>query len=153
MLTKASEHVLQPELSSMLLWLLHYLHQLLNWLLKWQLLVLTCLCHSASSAPCHSPCTLPCPLSLGALLIPQFLLSAYSGFMSPLHLSHLRLSSTLARPLPPDIPDEKERAVPCLCSGRKRHQTDLGGAKLPPASVTNAVCTTQSLKACTHLLL
>lgn len=63
---------------------------------------------------------------------PQFFLSACSASVSSLHLSHFRLSTTLAGPLRPDIPDTKDGAVPCLCfREEKTCQTELGDKAVP----------------------
>lgn len=101
----------------------------------------------ASSSLCHYPCTLPCPLSLGATTHKHFSSCCYSFLLaqavSPLHLSHIWESTTLARLLPPAIQYTKERAPACLHFRQENMYQRNSGKKLLDASVTNAVRTVQ----------
>lgn len=132
MLTKDFVRVLQPELSSMLPWLLHYLHQFLNRLLQWQLLVLTRLWQALLRATLHAPCPAPLLGSASRPAVPPFCLLRLCVLASPFsfdaehspsqappsrHPRHKRKVTPMPQfQVGKDIPNRPgDRAVPCQC--------------------------------------
>lgn len=140
-LAEDSVHVLQPELSSTLLWLLHYLRQLLNWLLKWQLPVLTRLWQALLRATLHAPCPGPSPGSASHPAVPP---SCSLRLGVPASPFSFKAEHSPCQGPPSCHPRHKRKGSPMpLFQVGKDIQTDLG-TKLSPARVTNSLHNTAS---------